>query len=75
MGNWNQYLYVENNETPKHHSKKPDKKHFCRKNKEGTNYGPHVYVHDRCIYCKRYAMKSTFISTTNEETEGDNNER
>jgi hypothetical protein len=69
MGSWTELL---NNDDKHRSSKKPDKKFYCRKNRQGKNYGPHVYTDDRCIYCTRLKNKNTHNYI--DETQGEENE-
>ena len=56
MANWKDWL--NNDDSGKRYiSKKPNKNIFCRKNRNGKEYGPHVYEHYRCIYCAKLQYK------------------
>lgn len=67
MGNWNEWINNDDGER-KHVTRKPNKNVFCRKNRNGKEYGPHVYENERCIYCARLKNKPNQIEDLKETT-------
>jgi hypothetical protein len=73
MSKWDNWS-ENDNESPTRSRKKPDKRLFCRKNKNKAKYGkslygPHEYLEEtgRCTFCTRLKNKSTI--TFNKETD------
>lgn len=54
MSDWNNEQGEEWDEPHGHRVKHVNKERFCKKNRLGHGqYGPHVYVNDRCQYCNK----------------------
>ncbi len=67
MPNWTQWMDTE--DQPKRSSNKPNKNIFCRKNRQGRDYGPHVYDEQQniCKLCGRNKNKNNHIITKEQE--------
>jgi hypothetical protein len=71
MANWDQW--VEDDNRP-HTRQKPDKNQYCRKNKTGNTYGPHLYDNNRCTFCFRLKEKNHHQIVEKDNTQGETNE-
>ena len=69
MSKWQQWLEPEEGGRPK--GRKPDKNRFCRKNKNGGEYGPHTYEEngDVCIRCGHIKNKPKYTEIKEIENE------
>jgi hypothetical protein len=66
MPNWTQWIDTE--DQPKRSSNKPNKNIFCRRNRQGRDYGPHVYDEQNiCKLCGRNKNKSNYTITKEQE--------
>lgn len=55
MSDWRNAMDGEcDNESPGRRIRRFNKEKFCKKNRIGNGqYGPHVYINDRCKFCKK----------------------
>lgn len=54
MNEWDDSVSDDVDEVRVHHSRKFNKEKFCKKNRLGHGqYGPHIYINERCKFCNK----------------------